>query len=454
MKKVLITVMILIIAAALGIGGAYAYNRITEICGREIEAAISEAESYVAEGDYYNAICTYDQSMKYDLHKSLSKRRKETFRVFANQLIDSTYDLIREYNYVDAVEILKAAAMVDNEDYPEFTNLYKACREFQNYVVYTGEITHIMFRPVIAYTDRAFVGDDMQDFMKNTFVTAEEFKRALEKFYENGYVLIDINNLYGVDDEGIVYQKELYMPQGKKPLVLSIDDLNYYDYMRKYGMVTGMEVGGDGKTVVSYTETQDGRVFSDDKDAVPIVDKFVKEHPDFSWGYAKGTVALTGYSGALGYRTNETDAPDSEARIADAQRLANVMKNNGWSFACKGYGDINPAEMSAEDFYADIDRWIGEVEPIVGKTDIYMYPTGEQMDDSDEKFQYMLKQDFHLFCGLDENPVFSVCPQYAFMQRRVVNGTALEHNWMNNLLDFSGVADGSIRGSKTAEKEE
>lgn len=43
---------------------------------------------------------------------------------------------------------------------------------------------------------------------------------------------------------------------------------------------------------------------------MPILNKFVKEHPDFSLNGEKGVVALTGYEGVLGYRTNELTSKD------------------------------------------------------------------------------------------------------------------------------------------------
>ncbi len=447
-------ILIFVIAAVLGVGGAYAYSRITDMCNKEIEAAVSEAEGYVAEGDFYNAICTYDQSMKYDLHKTLANRRKETFKVFASQLMDSSYDLIRQGNYTEAVKTLGAAAVVDKGDYADFTSLYKTCDEFQNSSVYTGEITSITFRPAIAYPDKAFDGDDMQEFMTNAFVTAGEFEKTLKKFYENGYVLTDIHNIYGVDGNGAVYKKDLYVPNGKKPLILWIDDLNYYDFMRQNGMVTGMEVGGDGKTIVSYTDTSDGRVYSDNNDVVPIVDRMVKEHPDFSWGLAKGTVALTAYEGVLGFRTNEKDTPEYETNLTNARHLAEVMKAEGWSFACKGYGDINPAEMSAEDFYADLDAWIHEAGAVVGATDIYAYPAEAVPDENDEKVQYMMKQNFRLFCSLSDTAAFTVNPpSYAAVNRRLIDGSVLANNWLSDIADFSGAADETIRGTAEGKTE-
>ncbi len=41
-----------------------------------------------------------------------------------------------------------------------------------------------------------------------------------------------------------------------------------------------------------------------DYDLVPILDSFIKEHPDFSYHGRKGILAMTGYNGVLGYRTD------------------------------------------------------------------------------------------------------------------------------------------------------
>lgn len=445
-KKIFSTgIIIIVVVIILGGIGLLAYNKLTETQETKIAEATAEAEIYLADGDYYDAVCTYDRSMKYDRNNTLAELRKSAFIALADQLMDGAYAYIHEYNYIDAVQYLSAGAELDQGDYPEFSALYQACVNFQNYVVYDGAVEHIFFHPVIAYPEKAFTGDDMQGIMNDYYVTADEFTNIMQRFYEDGYILIDIHLLYGVDDNGNVYEKELYLPEGKKPLVLSVDDLNYYDYMNQYGMVTGMEVGADGKTIVSFTETEEGRIFSDNNDIVPIMDKMIKEHPDFSWGGQKGTIALTGYEGVLGYRTNELDSPDYDARFADAQRLAEVMKNNGWSFACKGYANIDPASCSAEEFYNDIDRWIQEVEPIVGKTDVYIYPSGITLEAWDSKFQYMLTQDFRMFCGVYTEPELYIYQDYAFMQRRNIDGAALRDHLLDGLIDLTGIENTDVR---------
>ena len=46
---------------------------------------------------------------------------------------------------------------------------------------------------------------------------------------EKGFVLYDITELVETAEDGTVTPKPIYLPPGKKPLVLSVDDVSYYD---------------------------------------------------------------------------------------------------------------------------------------------------------------------------------------------------------------------------------
>lgn len=99
---------------------------------------------------------------------------------------------------------------------------------------YQGAVEHIFFHPLIAYPELAFDGDSMAKGYNDWFITVKEFAKILDSLYANQYVLIDIHSLYEeteMDGKTIVKAKELWLPPGKKPLVLSIDDLNYYTYI-------------------------------------------------------------------------------------------------------------------------------------------------------------------------------------------------------------------------------
>ncbi len=66
------------------------------------------------------------------------------------------------------------------------------------------------------------------------------------------------------------------MPKGKKPLIISIDDMNYYSYMRHHGYADRL-VTDKNKHVVSETTDPKGHAtYSDDNDTAPILNKFVR----------------------------------------------------------------------------------------------------------------------------------------------------------------------------------
>lgn len=61
-------------------------------------------------------------------------------------------------------------------------------------------------------------------------------------------------------------------------------------------MPTKLIVDDKGKIRNEYVE-DDGSVSVGDYDMVPLIDRFVEKHPDFSYRGAKGILALTGYNG-------------------------------------------------------------------------------------------------------------------------------------------------------------
>ena len=180
----------------------------------------------------------------------------------------------------------------------------------------TGVQTCALPISLIAYPELAFDGDDQSKGFDDYFVTVPEFKETMRQFYENGYMLIDIHLLYEIDENGVAQKPEkLMLPAGKKPLVLSIDDLNFYKYMRANGMAHGFSLDETGK-LVTYTDDEAGvRTYSDDNAIPPILEKFVEEHPDFSYGGQKGMICSTGYEGTLGFPTDLMDDPDRKSVV-------------------------------------------------------------------------------------------------------------------------------------------
>ena len=198
------------------------------------------------------------------------------------------------------------------------------------YVAWNDIVEHLFFHPVVAYPELAFDGDSQANGIDDWMVTVDEYNKILQSVYDNGYILVDINDVWsettGEDGQPKMVRNTLYIPEGKKPLILSYDDVNYYDYMLKDGFTYKLIIGEDGLLWSWGKDPQGNEVVSQDLDALTILDKFVRQHPDFSPFGAKGSLSLTGYQGILGYRTN-TDTKDwDDAKEANRQREREAVK--------------------------------------------------------------------------------------------------------------------------------
>ncbi|MDR1217292.1 MAG: polysaccharide deacetylase family protein, partial [Oscillospiraceae bacterium] len=201
-------------------------------------------------------------------------------------------------------------------------------------------------------------------------------------------------------------------------------------------------VGYDGE-IYSYGLDPDGKeVFSQELDAVPILDKFVEEHPDFSLGGVKGCIALTGYNGILGYRT-QTDKDDTspEFEAARQQEIVFVkpvverLKETGWYFASHTWGHINLEKYSLTSVKADSQRWQDEVEPLIGPTKLLIYPHGGRPDGGDqvqtgEAFRYYHSLGFRVFASVGIEPFSKIKTDISAVicDRMHADGSTLRHS--------------------------
>jgi len=203
--------------------------------------------------------------------------------------------LLANCRYTEAEENLNRLQTIfpQNQDIAKRISSIETARqgEQENLVLYTGSVQHIFFHPLIAYPQLTFDGDLQAQGFNEWFVTVPEFKKMIESIYAKGFILINLSDIYEkktVEDKEILAAKQLFLPKGKKPLVLSIDDLNYYRYMVQNGIVNKLIVDKEGK-IATYSKNPQGKEVIDyDNEIVPILDSFVSEHPDFSFHGHKG----------------------------------------------------------------------------------------------------------------------------------------------------------------------
>ena len=319
-------------------------------------------------------------------------------------------------------------------------------------------VEHLFFHPVVAYPELAFDGDNQANGIDDYMVTVDEYNKILQSVYDKGYVLVDIADVWrettGEDGTPKMVKNTLYLPEGKKPLILSYDDVNYYEYMLTNGFTWKLILGEDGKIASYGKDPQGAEVVSRDLDAVPILDKFVEEHPDFSPFGAKGCLSLTGYEGILGYRTQTDTKSWTEAQEANRQReieavkpIIAELKRTGWTFGSHTWGHIRLGAKSLESIQADTERWLDEVGSLVGPTTILFYPHGERPDGNDWQntgpvFQYLQSQGFRVFAsvGIESFSYIKKDICAVICDRLHPDGTTLRHS-RDRYLQFYDAKD-------------
>lgn len=341
-------------------------------------------------------------------------------------------------------------------------------RDGVTYVPYDGIVEHLFFHPVIAYPELAFDGDNQANGLDDFMVTVDEYLKILQSVYDRGYVLVDIADVWseaaGEDGQPKMVRNTLYLPEGKKPLILSYDDTNYYPYMLENGFAYKLIIGEDGLIWSWGKDPQGQEVVSQDLDAIPILDKFVREHPDFSPFGAKGCLSLTGYEGILGYRTQTDTKSWTEAQEAARQKereavkpIIDELKRTGWTFGSHTWGHIRLGSKSLEAIQADTQRWADEVGSLVGPTNVIFYPHGERPDGNDWQetgpvFQYLQSQGFRIFASVGINSFSYIKKDISAVicDRLHPDGTTLRGSdkvlgWYSQFYDARDIIDLEVR---------
>ena len=330
-------------------------------------------------------------------------------------------------------------------------------------------VEHLFFHPVIAYPQWAFHDcsstQSQKEGLDDWMVTVDEYNKILNNLYEKGYILVAIEDVWSevTDDTGThMVRNTLMLPEGKKPLVMSFDDVNYYDYMLEQGFTSKLVLGEDGQIWAECTDPYTQETFlTQDLDATTILDQFVLEHPDFSLNGAKAIFSLTGYQGILGYRTQDDRslaADDPKRPEFDAYRQSEIeavqpviqrLRETGWTFGSHTWGHINlgSTTRTLESVQSDTQRWLDEVGSLVGPTQVLFYPHGARPDGNDvtqtgPMFQYLHSMGFRIFAsvGIESYSKIKTDISAVICDRLHPDGTTLR--WQRDrYLQFYDAAD-------------
>lgn len=386
-----------------------------------------------------------------------------------SSVLEQATIMYQQYNYDEAIKLLKNQDdFTSNQDYMD---LAAKCQVAKSSLVEypLDKITHVFFHTLIWDTSKAFDGDSKSGNYNQVMTTVSEFKKIIQIMYDKGYVLVSPHDMATVNDDGTISRGKIMVPDGKIPFVLSQDDVSYYHYMDGDGCATKLVIDENGDIKNEYVE-DDGSVSVGDYDLVPILDSFIKEHPDFSYHGRKGILAMTGYDGVLGYRTDiayktKENLQDDQQKFLDdnpdfdyeedcenAKKVADAMKAEGWEFASHTWGHKNASTSTAEELKADDQKWKAYVAPILGDTDMIIFAFGADIGDWQEytsdnaKFEYYKSAGYDYFCNVDSSQYFvQITDQYFRQGRRNLDGYRMYYNpdMLSDLFDVSEVWDSS-----------
>ncbi len=399
-----------------------------------------------------------------DLNASISASiaQQEAYEALlkqAEKLMGEAEELAKNYDYDGALAILDSFTG-NRQDFAELNALYALYTDANaNMVVWNdpAKIPNLSFQLLIADPQRAFNDATYKNSFDRNFVTTEEFSKILTALYDNGYVLIDLDDIAERSQTGYT-AKELLLPAGKKPLLLTQTNVNYSLYLVDSDNDMIADKGGRGfasKLVVdalsnisSEMVDANGNIVTGEYDLVPILESFIKAHPDFSYRGARATLALTGYNGLFGYRTHaaakETLGEEAYAQeIAGAKAVAQALTEKGYKLACYTYANIGYGSRNLSSMQADLNSWENEVTPILGQLDTFVFAQNSDITTEStytgQKFQALQAAGFSRYLGFatDGTPWATLSEDYMRMGRLMVGGENIRNHpdWFAGIFD-------------------
>lgn len=379
------------------------------------------------------------------------------------------------YDYQGAIAAIDAFSG-NVRDYPELQNLRNQYITANDQLVTwdnPNSVLSLSFQMLIADPARAFGHDEQGESMDYHYITTTEFTRLLEQLYANNYILVSLDDFVATQSpqagQEVMSFSPLRLPAGKKPLLLTQTNVNYDLFLvdgnndmvpdaESCGFASRLVLDSDGSVTCEYIDPA-GQVRTGAYDLIPILDDFIEAHPDFSYRGAKAIIALSGHEGLFGYRTgtefeNYLGTAKHDEEVAAAKAISTALIRSGYDLACYTYSNVGYGNMSLDQIQQDQTKWLQEITPIIGQTDILVYAklsdiASSSDDYAGETFAFLQQAGYRNFIGFtqDGNCWVNVKEDHMRLGRIMVTGNNLLNNaaWFEEILDPMTVLDLAIR---------
>lgn len=373
--------------------------------------------------------------------------QKTAQRAKAETCMEQAKAVAATYDFQAAIDILDSFgnAIFEYDDMLELRDFYK--NTLENLVEYTpDQVINLSVQVLIADPDRAFADPNYGGGYKRNFITTREFSNMLTELYNNGYVLVDMDDMVNeIKGDGFTNYaaKTIALPEGKKPLMLTETQVNYYSYMVDPdgdGIADQNGAGFASRLILENGELRNemvdanGETVTGNFDMVPILEDFIETHPDFSYKGARPILAVTGYNGIFGYRN---------ATLNDVTPVLEALRDKGYTIAFYTFANADYNASTASEIRAELQRWQERIVPVLGETDMLVYARNADIAApgtyAGEKFNTLQDGGFRYFLGFctDGEPWCVIESNYVRQGRIMVSAQNLsEHSeWFDGILN-------------------
>lgn len=349
----------------------------------------------------------------------------------------------------------------------------------QNQLVELKDVTtipNLSFHVLMADASRAcnkdVSGADMAGLYNKNFVSVEEFSRILNQLYSSNYVLVDFDSFVykatGVDGNDEFGAKSIYLPQGKKPVMITETMVNYFEYMvdpDKDGTLDGTGHGFANKLVLdengdikaAYVDAN-GQSLVGNYDLVPVLESFIQEHPDFVYQGARAILAVSGTEGVFGYRTNTSYVSrfgqafyDNE--VIEAKKVVAALREKGYTIASYTYSNQAYRSMTTLQIQAEVTNWTNQITPVLGEVDTMVFARASDIESySGTTFDVLYRSGIRYFLNSGSSPRVDINKTFVRQTRLMVTGETLAwySSQFTSYFDSNVVLDLTTRGGMPA----
>ena len=387
------------------------------------------------------------------------------------KLLERAEVLAKSYDYEEAIKVLDSYVGEMSQEMTakraEYVNARSALVEHQDPTL----IPNLSFHVLIADMNRAIASKEYGGSYNRNFVSTAEFEKILNQLYMNNFVLVDFDSFVGsgsVDGTSQVYDEmSIWLPEGKKPVMITETMVNYFGYMIDSNS-DGKPDSGAGGFAHRLVVDENGDIKAEfvdennvtqvgDYDLVPILEKFIAEHPDFSYRGARATLAVCGYEGIFGYRIQSESIANKgndyyNEQVVGATKVVDALRNKGYRLACYTFDNKDYSNISADQVNQDIQKWKSQIAPVIGEIDTIVFARGKDIGDyTGGKFEVLHANGFRFMLKSGESPYTEINNTYVRQTRLMVTGENMVAKSSmftdNGLFDPNTVLDLSIRGN-------